>query len=555
MVSQQFVIECFQKLSFSKYFFKLLHVSAAWKEAFLAAKKPVERKNIIAARVRVVSSNYVGGHFDRKRCVCDFRIDDQTKIIEDFYILSKISEGRAYLAWASLSEKFILIDGDDPVLDSAKLPTISPSGSTYYLIYRDEDESLKTKSSNLVFTTGQGEYLVSFGDFIISTEAANVNKNLINLQTRLERFKTISPREKIEWEGKKYSVESFVPDRKDLEKLPMWYIPHAYRKPNTVIIRDHNVVKFIPVEFLVPGSDHLRITYYCSGKDILSVGLWVVLFAPDFPIGKITTTFEQSYILKCEDYELRLKYTEPLFKAFQRQENAKKWRDTRMRSLAEYLPIIKPGDVIMKSFINMMGSSSSGQEYKVVKKMMRGGKSQDDIGADEIEQFLFNNNLDEDLEFDDEEEVEKTEIQTVPNKLKYYVSPTEYVYPENIQDVIIATEANRVWIKGWPTEVLLNSEIKFKYSSKIFPRDMIIERIVYGGVVLNGVYYSTDRMEIKNVSISKSIDYEDFDPFKSENIPKPVVKAVKEKRKEASTSFLDGELTTTKVKLSKKRKH
>lgn len=111
-----------------------------------------------------------------------------------------------------------------------------------------------------------------------------------------------------------------IPSQEYLKNLPLWYIPQKFRIPNTILIRKNDSITNkrelmnLPIEHVSCIKKVQYVSVYTGEKDYLSVGCFVVLYAPDFPLGKVKATYEKYYSVVCDNNLLYLKYDEPIFR-------------------------------------------------------------------------------------------------------------------------------------------------------------------------------------------------------------------------------------------------
>jgi len=114
----------------------------------------------------------------------------------------------------------------------------------------------------------------------------------------------------------------------------------------------------------------------------------------------------------------------------------------------------------------------------------------------------------------------------------------------------LVSEADSIILKGINEPIFANDVLTCKISGKNAPGTLKVDRIIYGGVVLNGVYYQSDKIQVKTRSLPE-IDDEVQEIKKIENIKKNTAfKSIKKldvkkeplkKRKRSSLSDSDSE--------------
>lgn len=333
-----------------------------------------------------------------------------------------------------------------------------------------------------------------------------------------------------------FSVKLHVPKKKEMDLLPLWYLPEQFRIPNSVVVvTKKNELYNIPlkdVDYI--GSKSKSIPYYSIGKDIIMVGFSIVLYVSGFILGKIVSTEEHCYTMKTENNMLlSLSYeTGPEFKIFETFSNAKRWQLSKISNLEKSFSILKPGDLIMNQFINLV--QRNGQSYSCIvqiKNIYPKLENEKLVDYKDINSYIVLNGIDESEELPSKSMENSTEkILSSPSGIKklekkytnhYYINNDVFLLKEDIQDVIIIPEADTIKLFG--AELFLNDNVSISGPQGVTSIEILtLERIIHNAIVLSGKVYQIDSIrELKRhvkMNVERDSDFTStLDTFKYSN--------------------------------------
>jgi hypothetical protein len=337
------------------------------------------------------NNNSIGlcGILDFKSLIChcspEYRISANSSVV----VLESHLNNRLFLC--SLCSNFnqvCLIDAKY-IDDISEMQIHDAASPDYYLVHTDEN-GFKIQTSTRRFDT----WMWFDGYGLLPLDYFNIFRNKKDAETRISMLSNITAGDKIELVSQKtkHMVELIVPSQNEMNELPLWYLPLTHRYPNTVIIKEHERYINIPLHKIGTISKSSKISSYCCGAEILQVGYYVVLYAPGFPLGCVNFIGDKYYTVKIEGIRYHLRYGQPLYKIFEKRKNAERWRSNKLTGLKEKIDKIRPGDIIMKTFINRF-SIKPNQTYSVVKRITIEEKAS--IPMEELDRFLVINHLDE----------------------------------------------------------------------------------------------------------------------------------------------------------------
>lgn len=516
-ISPAFLSDCFRELRLSANL-RLLNICSEWRCLLLDMHPP--DTGIICGNVLQVSDEKIRPPF------CSGLLDDLALVCEQVYglgspgkdqadkllVLASGLRGRIFLCCSVRSplttSTFCLIDAQDINRQAITNPT-SSTYQDHHIVCRQGDDLVIRSSRTRIC-----DVWMKFGDLVIPFRHPWVIKSLALAKQRLESLKDVAPGDKVELlDGTKMSVDMVFSSASECDKLAFWYVPTECRKPNTILVKDSEESgnRNIYLENIKTITKSARITAYCSDAMVLQVGYTVVLFTPGFPIGVVRATMEKYYSVSIEGSLYHLRYNEPLFKVFERVSNAEKWRSIRQKNLLDYLALVKPGDIVQRSFscryeipagegwvfaddsCRLSGGKNSQGYYVLRKTSISRPRREVSVDMKAIDKFLVFNNIDEQLA---EEELDEDFEQHILRK-RYYIGNKEYIYQEDVQDVIIVPEADTASVKGLEKPVSLGDRLQCKISRRNIRDWVTVTRIVYGGLVLDDCYYPSDKVFVK----------------------------------------------------------
>ncbi len=513
-LSRDFIGECFKELAVANNL-KILNTCKEWREFFFACHENENVSTITLGKQYQMNArdtpNICCGSLDPTWTFAEInKMTESSKMNHycgEFLTVAKFLDG---LIWLCVNidycSHYILVDSKTlSTLPETRI-VIKSDQVKYYRICCSEDNLFIQES-----TTSYLFKFILFPDCVLLIDHINVSCTEDKMRKRLEMLKDICPGDSVDIdEDGKQMVKSVVPSKKDIEKLPLWYLPQYYRVGNSIVLTTDEGEGFrnVSLDRILTVTKSSKITAYILGKEVIQVGFYIVLYVPDFPIGKVKKTLEKYYVLIINGIRYFLSYNGPQFKIFENKKNAEIWRKNRMSSIKQLSPLLQPGDLIMKGYVNKMNHAGKQvQSFNILKKIAASVKTQDEesIDMEEIDNYLFLNNIDEELQLEEDEK--KTDITSTINSKRYYINEKDYVYQEHIQDILIVSEADLITLKGCTEPIFKNDTIVCKISGKNRNGEVRVDRIVYGGVVLNGVYYQADKVTVKN-RIIPEVEYD-----------------------------------------------
>jgi hypothetical protein len=334
---------------------------------------------------------------------------------------------------------------------------------------------------------------------------------------RLAVFDSVKPGDRVEIYGRprpgKHVVEMVIPRASLLESLPQWYVPQKFRVPNSLVVLASDGIRAhvnVPFEHVISVTRSNRCTISSSGRDLMHVGMHAVLYAPLWPIGIVRNVYEKTYEIECADRTYVLWYEKPLFRVFETAERASRWRQQRIQFIEQALPLVRPGDLVLRAFCNSLESRTSQSEFTLVKRVGMERIARPGINMEAINKFLIDNFIDEDIgedEMDMSQTVQvflqntrgsHTSLQQILTGRRFYLtSPAgSYVRAEFVQDVYLTADADCVTIGNFPHPIYVGDRVEVKVGKSAAKR-VPVDRIVYGGIVLAGIYHPLDKLDVK----------------------------------------------------------
>lgn len=367
------------------------------------------------------------------------------------------------------------------------------------------------------------------------------------LEENLQIFKNMVPGDKVEIseEDGKYMIELVVPDSNLLKHIPTWYIPQKFRIPSSIVIKLDDVYSNIPFESIQNVYKSHRISTYCREDIALNVGNIIVLYAPNFPIGKVIALYEKYYVVECssdkhnhhpnqivvsssfnqnensrQTITLQLRYREPLFKIFEKRENAETWRNKRIKNLRDSIPYLRPGDVVMCTFKSRLETNPqtnfNSQGFRIISSITVDVPREDQVDMDQLCDCTHYNNI-------DEESIEGIHYSNTMKmkSIRYHLDDKSSIGEQDIQEIIFASDADTILLKGYDQKIKIGDVITYKAYRKNVHYQTRVDRIIYGGIVLDGTYYPSDKITVKNklFRIDEKV-YSDNSPSDDEPIHK-----------------------------------
>jgi len=433
ILNREFLLDCFKEIEISSNL-KILNTCKEWRELFLythqvSKKIPLGKLYKISLQKEFLSGNVIpisselNPYFDREFKI--YEVIVAAHMFDGIICLCLVKDDFLNL--------FILIDTKSLEKQvEMKIPyKFSILDQIYYRLEMTSNGLIINESMKCYFSK-----FIHFDDCILYLENINISSNIVDIIKRKVLLEEIYPGDQIEsFEMQKTIVKLTIPSKKELDTLPLWYIPQYYRVPNSVLIEEKENFINLPLDKIKNVFKSSKITAYISGKEFLQIGFYVVLFAPEFPLGYVKKTMEKYFLLIIDGKKYFLQYNAPQFKIFESKKNAEKWREKRLKITKELLPFIKPGDVIMKGFQNRLLGKNT-QSYAIIKRISFGNdKIKDDqkIDMEEIDNYLFFNNIDEDLDEDEK----KTSVTQYDGRRRFYIGDKNFIHQDNIQGIFL----------------------------------------------------------------------------------------------------------------------
>lgn len=394
-----FLVDCFSEMNLSSNL-QILNTCREWREILLEVSSSNNKIKIgttygLKKYKKNELSNLLCGTLDHKSLICSYSTEYRMTTGSNILVLSSHMNDRLFLCSPVRdNDYFCLLDAKHIDVNGENYPfkTSDFVNMEHYLVHT-YDNGFRIQTSNR-----RSDIWVWFNEYgLLSFNYINIFRKKQDAEYRIEALKNITNGDKIEFVNQKtkHVVELVVPPKNEMDEIPLWYIPQLYRYPNTIVIKEDDSYLNIPLFRVGQVFKAGKIPSYCFGSEIMHVGFYVVLFAPDFPMGYVKSTGEKYYTAIFDGKKYSLRYGQPLYKIFEKRKNAERWRRMKLDGLKERIAKIRPGDIIMKTFVNRFLIKTN-QTYTVVRKIsMTENTDKGSIDMEEIDRFLVLNHLDD----------------------------------------------------------------------------------------------------------------------------------------------------------------
>lgn len=366
---------------------------------------------------------------------------------------------------------------------------------------------------------------------IVLESSVRVFQSVKSSENWIKSLNSLKPGDKIVFPNSLGSVVEYtIYDENHARCLPEWYLTKIQKEQLfTVKTKYHDVpldsITYITPIGSIPGYSFLR-------GEVLLPSDYIVLYVSGFPLCRVLELYDQHFSVKPLANPAAvwyLKYDFPMIKKLESLQEAEKWRVKRMHNLDIFRDQIQPGDFVIKTHTGQEPASLKNiQKYLLVRKIVR----EKDLSESRTSSLYDDSFMDEafssygqglredenpfeiDITQDKLSEKERghVEREEMMNKIirdkhrldnskkdryRLYITEKIFIYRDEVQDVIkVPSIESQVLRMNFETvEVRVGDQINGKSGGK-YTGKMYIDKIVKGGIVLNGVFYPIEKINV-----------------------------------------------------------
>jgi hypothetical protein len=271
-----------------------------------------------------------------------------------------------------------------------------------------------------------------------------------------------------------FNVEHVFYDQEHIDSIPEWIVSTIKAKPFHFISTKGGVLlPFMRIKSIIPS--HSIPCLVLSATCIIHPENYMVIHVTGLPIVKVLNTSDNGYKVQLVDsrtiWNLHKNY--PAVEVFKTRKGAEDYKNKKLEHLATAMGKIRPGDLIIK---RLYKNELQKSRYFHVKRITCNNTS-DTEDESEPESALFN----------------------LTNH--YYMDDKNYIEPKNIQDIILLKDIPFIYLddigscNNAKIKVMVGFTLDIKIKNKSLRR-VKVERIVYNGVVIDGMFYFVDKVQV-----------------------------------------------------------